>query len=123
MGRLVITNQVRSSAIGDARAFTCVTTQPVTNGSVIERLVGASWDRVYNNDYVGDPTYVIIINTGDNECIVRGTDDADYVRMTLPAGAAMMFRASLNLEAILPGLAKVDVYSAIGTTVQVGIFS
>ena len=90
MATLTITHTVRSATITDPRNFTATTTKQVSGGTVVDRLVGAAWVQVYDNNTAGDPNHLFLMNTGAEDAIIRLSYGAgNYARLTLPAGAAM----------------------------------
>jgi len=123
MATLTITHNVRSVTITDPRDFTATTTKQVSSGTVVDRLVGTAWVTVYDNDFAGDPNYIVLVNTGSEEAIVRAFDKAtNYARLTLPAGAAMVFCSSIMFTGIMGEIGTLEVYSANGTTIKAGLF-
>ena len=124
MATLTITHNVRSSTLTDLRNFTATTTKHVSSGTVVDRLVGAAWVSVYDNNFAGDPNYLFLANTGNEDAIIRITfSGTNYARLTLPAGAAMQFCFSVMYGNYLQGdPSAVEVYSANGTTIKAGLF-
>ena len=124
MATLTITHTVRSATITDPRNFTATTTKQVSGGTVVDRLVGAAWVQVYDNNTAGDPNHLFLMNTGAEDAIIRLSYGAgNYARLTLPAGAAMQFTFSVMYGNYLQGdPSSVEVYSANGTTIKAGLF-